>query len=122
MSKNKAQQNIKTDVGGTIRTPGSSMEYKTGSWRTNRPQRDAKKCIHCLACFNYCPEGIWNIKDGKINESNPINFEYCKGCGVCAAVCPVKCIAMFPEYLCGVDSGGKKKSAHSHRRPSELKK
>lgn len=122
MTKNKSSNNIKTDVGGTIREAGSSMKYKTGSWRTLRPQRDAKKCIHCLACFNYCPEGIWNIKNGKIDEENPINFEFCKGCGICASVCPVKCIHMTPEYLCKIGSDGKKKSDHSHRKSVKTKK
>jgi Pyruvate/2-oxoacid:ferredoxin oxidoreductase delta subunit len=26
-----------------------------------------------------------------------INFDYCKGCGVCTNVCPVQCISLVEE-------------------------
>jgi Pyruvate/2-oxoacid:ferredoxin oxidoreductase delta subunit len=34
------------------------------------------------------------VKDGKVTG---INYDYCKGCGICAEECPVKCIAMVEE-------------------------
>jgi pyruvate ferredoxin oxidoreductase delta subunit len=27
------------------------------------------------------------------------NFDYCKGCGICAAECPTSCIKMIPEEV-----------------------
>ncbi len=74
--------------------PGTSMTNKTGSWRTYRPVFDHSKCIACGTCDRVCPEGICHqTKDGKYDT----DLDYCKGCGLCAAECPVKCIKMELE-------------------------
>ncbi|MDD5626197.1 MAG: 4Fe-4S binding protein [Patescibacteria group bacterium] len=77
--------------GGIIDKPGSSKDYKTGSWRSQRPVWDKTKCIQCLVCVNYCPENCIPLKEDKRVETD---FDYCKGCGICAQVCPVKAIIM----------------------------
>ncbi|MFA6146009.1 MAG: 4Fe-4S binding protein [Patescibacteria group bacterium] len=77
--------------GGIIDNPGSSKDYKTGSWRSQVPVWDKTKCIQCLACVNYCPENCIPLKEDKRVETD---FDYCKGCGICAQVCPVKAIIM----------------------------
>jgi 2-oxoacid:acceptor oxidoreductase delta subunit (pyruvate/2-ketoisovalerate family) len=82
--------NQKLSVGCVIAEPGSTVKNKTGGWRTNRPVRDAIKCTKCHICWQYCPE---NAIDKDIN----FNYDYCKGCGICAATCPVKCIQMVKE-------------------------
>ena len=81
-------------IAGNIVKPGSSKEYKTGNWRAFRPVWDSKKCIHCLACPINCPEDCILVKRGKRGETN---LDVCKGCGICAKVCPVKCIKMVEE-------------------------
>lgn len=82
-------------IGGLINKPGSSKEYKTGTWRTFYPAlphiRDKTKCIHCFFCVRNCPENCIKVKNGKRGE---IDLDYCKGCGICAEVCPVKVIKM----------------------------
>jgi len=72
------------------------LENKTGAWRSKRPILDKNKCINCLACWIYCPDAAIKVKDGKIVE---IDMDYCKGCGICAEVCPskVKAISMVKE-------------------------
>lgn len=72
---------------------GSFLENKTGTWRTFRPVRDRDKCTMCLLCWFYCPDGIISRKDGDLE----FDYDYCKGCGICAAVCPVKAIEMVRE-------------------------
>ncbi len=78
----------KIEKGGRLDIPGSSIEYKTKTWRAGKiPVRDVEKCVQCLFCYNFCPEVCWKIKNEKIDY---VDLEYCKGCGVCAQVCPVK--------------------------------
>ena len=69
----------------------SSLKYKTGDWKTKIPYIDEKKCIHCMKCVAYCPENALRNVNGKRTGPNPV---YCKGCGVCAKVCPVGAIKM----------------------------
>lgn len=82
--------------GGIIDKPGSSEEYLTGTWRSVRPVWHEEKCIQCFRCFSFCPDNSILIKDGKVAG---INYDYCKGCGICAHECPKKAnaIEMEPE-------------------------
>src|SRR4030043_264368 len=80
--------------GTLVLEPGSSLKYKTGEWRTFRPETDFKKCIQCLVCWINCPDACIIVKNQK---KIGVNLDYCKGCGVCAEVCPVKCIKMVEE-------------------------
>ncbi len=70
---------------------GTSVDFKTGSWRSMEPNWDDKRCIQCMFCVIYCPEGCIPTKEKKRVETD---FNYCKGCGICAVECPVKCIEM----------------------------
>ncbi len=74
-------------IGGRIEEAGNSACYETGSWRTFRPVRDESKCTHCLRCWIWCPDSAIKVKDGKIVG---IDLDHCKGCGICAEVCPPK--------------------------------
>ena len=56
--------------------------------------RDDAKCTQCLFCWVYCPDSAVNVEDEKVGA---FNLEHCKGCGICAKVCPVDCITMVPE-------------------------
>lgn len=73
---------------------------KTGDWRTARPVFDPEKCIAaqkgkllCMQCWAFCPDSV-------VSRSVPprIDLLYCKGCGICAAVCPTGAIEMCPEH------------------------
>lgn len=73
--------------GSVITEPGSSEKFKTGSWRSSKPVWKEENCIQCLFCWIYCPDNAVKVKDGKRGE---FNYEYCKGCGICALECPGK--------------------------------
>ncbi|MFH0775472.1 MAG: 4Fe-4S binding protein [bacterium] len=76
---------------GLIIEPGSAAKYKTGSWRSRRPIWDKDKCNSCLYCWIYCPDSSILVENQKVMG---INLDYCKGCGICARVCPPKVSAI----------------------------
>jgi len=45
-------------------------------------------------CWLYCPDSSVIVSDEKMKE---FDYDHCKGCGICAKVCPVKCIKMEKE-------------------------
>ncbi|MDR2338719.1 MAG: 4Fe-4S binding protein [Deltaproteobacteria bacterium] len=83
---------------GFTAKPGSTLEFKTGDWRSVRPKLDREKCIYCGFCYIYCPDGVYQDMGDKEKWYKP-DFDYCKGCGVCAHQCPKKCIEMVLEEV-----------------------
>lgn len=80
-------------IGAVVTKPGSSMEHKTGGWRTRRPIVDVEKCVNCLICWIYCPDSSII----RLEKHVAVNYDYCKGCGICAMECPAKAITMVEE-------------------------
>jgi len=68
---------------------------KTGAWRIIKPVFDLGNCSACLTCWKFCPDVSIEIVDGKPR----VNYDYCKGCGICANECPKKCIKMVRQEL-----------------------
>ncbi|MBN1483999.1 MAG: 4Fe-4S binding protein [Chloroflexia bacterium] len=73
-------------MGGVVTRPGSSADYHTGTWRSTRPVHDDEQCVHCLTCWVYCPDSAIIVQDGRWTA---FDYDHCKGCGICAEVCPV---------------------------------
>jgi pyruvate ferredoxin oxidoreductase delta subunit len=73
--------------GGVVTETGNSVTYVTGTWRTMRPVYDSVQCIQCLTCWIMCPDASVALKDGKVVG---FDYQHCKGCGICADVCPAK--------------------------------
>jgi pyruvate ferredoxin oxidoreductase delta subunit len=80
--------------GAIVTEPGSAKQYKTGAWRSQRPNTDLKKCTKCGICYVYCPEGC--IKQDEQGYYSA-DLYHCKGCGICAKECPPKAITMTEE-------------------------
>ena len=80
-------------LGGIILESGSALKYKTGDWRAFRPIVDKEKCINCLLCWIFCPDASII----RLEKHVEINYDYCKGCGICENECPVKAITMEEE-------------------------
>jgi 2-oxoacid:acceptor oxidoreductase delta subunit (pyruvate/2-ketoisovalerate family) len=54
-------------------------------------------CFECDNCYGVCPDNAV-IKLGAGNRFR-IDYDYCKGCGLCAAECPCGAIDMVPETI-----------------------
>lgn len=95
MSQNLAEKMklpwSKMPQGGAMFQPATSIEYKTGDWRVAvKPVINNEKCIMCLFCWIYCPDGAIT----RLEKAVEVDYYHCKGCGICANECPVKAIDM----------------------------
>ncbi|WP_457756100.1 4Fe-4S dicluster-binding protein [Thermodesulfatator indicus] len=77
--------------------PGNSAEFKTGNWRSMRPVLDRDKCIKCGTCYIMCPDMCYDQRDEE--GYYLVNLYYCKGCGICMAICPKEAITMVLEEV-----------------------
>lgn len=74
----------------------TSVEVKTGLWRTMRPVIDYERCKHCWwVCSSFCPDSAILVSDERLPK---IDYDHCKGCMVCVAQCPSHAIEAIPEY------------------------
>jgi 2-oxoacid:acceptor oxidoreductase delta subunit (pyruvate/2-ketoisovalerate family) len=54
-------------------------------------------CFECDNCYGVCPDNaVIKLGPGKRFE---FNYDFCKGCGVCAAECPCGAIDMVAEAI-----------------------
>ena len=83
------------EPGGVILEPGCASSYHTGTWRSEKPLYKEEKCIRCQRCFIMCPDA--SISPDFENNRMVWDYDYCKGCGICAYECPVDAIEMVQE-------------------------
>ncbi|MBR0484384.1 MAG: 4Fe-4S binding protein [Oscillospiraceae bacterium] len=62
-------------------------------WRSIRPVVNTDKCIGCMQCYLYCPDGVISIQENKA----VIDYDFCKGCGICSKICKPGAIGMERE-------------------------
>lgn len=62
-------------------------------WRSVRPVVNTEKCVGCMQCCLYCPDGVISVKNGKAE----IDYNFCKGCGICSKICKPNAIEMEDE-------------------------
>jgi pyruvate ferredoxin oxidoreductase gamma subunit len=78
-----------------VRTPLTSLEVRTGLWRTQRPVIEAPRCHGCAwICSTLCPDGAIAIDAAGRPQ---VDYDHCKGCMVCVAVCPHHAIRVERE-------------------------
>jgi pyruvate ferredoxin oxidoreductase gamma subunit len=73
----------------------TSPAARTGAWRTMRPEVDPEHCRHCTwICTTFCPDAAITAGPDRIPE---FDYDHCKGCLICVAVCPSHAIQAYPE-------------------------
>jgi pyruvate ferredoxin oxidoreductase gamma subunit len=78
-----------------VRAPANSVLVKTGVWRTLRPVIDYDRCNRCSwVCSTLCPDSAITVDP---DHTPRIDYDHCKGCMVCVAVCPPHAIGAIPE-------------------------
>lgn len=86
----KQQQKKCKHLLGPVATQFSNAQ--TGEWRIVKPIILKENCKMCKQCLIYCP--VDAISQNLNKTALDIDYEFCKGCGICANVCVVKCINM----------------------------
>ena len=79
----------------------SSFDEIVGGLDADNALLEARRCLSCGNCFNcdncyaVCPDNaVIKLGSGKRYE---FNYDYCKGCGLCAEECPCGAIDMVRE-------------------------
>jgi 2-oxoacid:acceptor oxidoreductase delta subunit (pyruvate/2-ketoisovalerate family) len=79
----------------------SSFDEVQGGLTEDNALFEARRCLSCGNCFEcdncygVCPDNaVIKLGPGK---SFAFNYDYCKGCGICAAECPCGAIDMVAE-------------------------
>ena len=97
-SGNCKLQHVATDL-GILRNP-YPQDLPKGLWTTTFPLfRDAKKCIKCMRCVQYCDKiqslGVWELTGSGSRATIDVTFNRrikeadCALCGQCITHCPV---------------------------------
>jgi 2-oxoacid:acceptor oxidoreductase delta subunit (pyruvate/2-ketoisovalerate family) len=81
-------------LGGVIQATPERDKKKTGDWRTEKPVWDEGECVNCLLCWVRCPEVAILTEN---QQMAGFDYDFCKGCGICAHTCPTEAIKMVPE-------------------------
>lgn len=76
----------------------NSHTVSVADWRVEKPVYNRDFCIDCQFCWLYCPDMSIIAKDKKMTG---IDYVHCKGCGICADVCPTnpKSLIMVNEKV-----------------------
>ena len=74
----------------------NSYTATVASWRVDKPIFNIDVCIDCQNCWVWCPDTSILSRD---KQMLGIDYDHCKGCAVCAEVCPTnpKSLIMFSE-------------------------
>ena len=81
----------------------NTFEEVVGGLDETNALYEARRCLSCGNCFE-CDNCYGVCPDNAVIKLGPgqrfrIDYDYCKGCGLCAAECPCGAIDMVPEQL-----------------------
>jgi len=78
--------------GAVVASPGNVREgarglYSIAAWRRFRPVFRPGECVQCFLCWIFCPDSAIRVEGGRVTG---VDYEVCKGCGICARECPTR--------------------------------
>ena len=81
----------------------STFDEVQGGLDEGNAMYEARRCLSCGNCFE-CDNCYGVCPDNAVVKLGPrlrfkFKYDYCKGCGVCAAECPCGAIEMVPEEI-----------------------
>lgn len=96
-----APQVVQTSLAGARRE--STFAEVVGGLNETNALFEARRCLSCGNCFE-CDNCYGVCPDNAITKLGPgkgfrVNYDYCKGCGLCSAECPCSAIEMIPETV-----------------------
>jgi 2-oxoacid:acceptor oxidoreductase delta subunit (pyruvate/2-ketoisovalerate family) len=83
----------------------STFEEVVGGLDESTALFEARRCLSCGSCFacdncyGVCPDNAVIKLDPTGSYAYEIDYDYCKGCGLCAQECPCGAIEMEPERI-----------------------
>lgn len=73
-----------------------SLDEETALYESRRCL-SCGNCFECDNCYGVCPDNA--VKKLGPGRGYAFDYEFCKGCGLCAAECPCGAIAVVPEQI-----------------------
>ncbi len=81
----------------SIHAAATSVQVRTGLWRTMRPVIDTERCKRCWwVCSSLCPDSAIAVGEDGYPR---VDYDHCKGCMICVAQCPAHAIGAIAEAL-----------------------
>jgi NADPH-dependent glutamate synthase beta subunit-like oxidoreductase len=83
----------------------STFDEVVGGLDESNALYEARRCLSCGNCFacdncyGVCPDNAVIKLEPPGAYSYEFDFDYCKGCGICAEECPCGAIEMVPEKI-----------------------
>ncbi|HEY3365446.1 MAG TPA: 4Fe-4S binding protein [Symbiobacteriaceae bacterium] len=85
---------LEAPFAGTVPAPDKrNTMMMTGTWRLERPVLTESLCTQCMVCMLNCPDNCISLTP----EAVQVDYDYCKGCGLCTATCPTDAFKDEPE-------------------------